>query len=141
MHTRKTFYTSTPNALKGRRRLLSPRSLNLFLTLGNRDYTLFEVVHHGLRLPAVISSFGDVFNASLSSWRAVRPFRPQEDAEDENLLAPNKSDIFNARAMLKLPRTVDPSDLQNISFYCFWRLYHSSAGRLHKRQKEKILSP
>ena len=41
--------------------------------LGNRDYTLFEVVHHGLRLPATISSFGDVFNAGLSSWRVVCP--------------------------------------------------------------------
>ena len=89
--------------------------------LGNRDYTLFEVVHHGLRLPAVISSFGDVFNASLSSWRAVRPPREtSEDADEENLLAPNKSDIFNARAQLKLPNTVDPADLENISFYCFW---------------------
>ena len=58
--------------------------------LGNRDYTLFEVVHHGLRLPAVISSFGDVFNASLSSWRAVRPPREtSEDADEENLLTPN----------------------------------------------------
>ena len=49
--------------------------------LGNRDYTLFEVVHHGLRLPAVISSFGDVFNASLSSWRAVRPQLARRDGE------------------------------------------------------------
>ena len=76
--------------------------------LGNRDYTLFEVVHHGLRLPAVISSFGDVYNASLSSWRAVRPqlARSQaknSDDEDENILAPNKSDAFNTRARLTLP--------------------------------------
>ena len=112
--------------------------------LGNRDYTLFGVVHHGLRLPAVISSFGDVFNASLSSWRAVRPQLARRDGddddEDQNILAPNKTDIFNARAQLKLPQTIREEDLENISFYAFWRLFYASTGRLHRRQKEKILS-
>ena len=28
--------------------------------LGNRDYSLFEVVHFGLRLPGTLSSFGPV---------------------------------------------------------------------------------
>ena len=40
--------------------------------LGNRDYTLFEVVHHGIGLPPTISSFGDVENASLSDWHSLK---------------------------------------------------------------------
>ena len=41
--------------------------------IGNRDYTLFEVVRYGIRLPPILSSFGDVHNASLSSWKALKP--------------------------------------------------------------------
>ena len=64
--------------------------------LGNRDYTLLEVVHHGLRLPPVISSFGEVQNASLSSWRALkRPEQASRCAAGERITYPNKSDIFS----------------------------------------------
>ena len=35
--------------------------------LGNRDYSLFEVVHYGLRLPGTISNFGNVESVSVGT--------------------------------------------------------------------------
>ena len=40
--------------------------------LGHRDYSLFEVLHFGLGLPGVLSSFGDVSSASVSNWAALK---------------------------------------------------------------------
>ena len=40
--------------------------------LGHRDYSLFEVLHFGLGLPGVLSSFGDVSTASVSNWAALK---------------------------------------------------------------------
>ena len=44
--------------------------------LGDRDYSLFEVAHFGLRLPGVLSSFGDVRSASVSNWATLKNQRP-----------------------------------------------------------------
>ena len=40
--------------------------------LGDRDYSLFEVVHFGLRLPGVLSGFGEVRSASVSNWAMLK---------------------------------------------------------------------
>ena len=40
--------------------------------IGNRDYTLFEVVHFGLRLPGVLHNFGPVETVSVSNWATVK---------------------------------------------------------------------
>jgi hypothetical protein len=40
--------------------------------LGNRDYSLLEVLHFGLRLPGVVSSLGAVRDVSVSQWTALR---------------------------------------------------------------------
>jgi hypothetical protein len=48
--------------------------------LGNRDYSLLEVLHFGLRLPGVVSSFGPIENVSVSTWAAVRRDRAGLDA-------------------------------------------------------------
>ena len=40
--------------------------------LGHRDYSLFEVLHFGLGLPGVLSSFGNVSTASVSNWAALK---------------------------------------------------------------------
>ena len=59
--------------------------------LGDRDYTLFEVVRHGLRLPPILSSFGDVHKVSLSSWRSLESSAAITAAlEDEPLVSLNK---------------------------------------------------
>ena len=76
--------------------------------LGDRDYTLFEVVRTGLRLPPILSSFGTVENLSLSSWRTLR--RPAAtsgaDDEDELVVSANKVDVFNLRASLPRPPSI-----------------------------------
>ena len=109
--------------------------------LGDRDYTLFEVTRVGLRLPPVLSSFGDVFNASLSDWRALRPSAQIALAgPDESVESANKVDLFDARGSLRRPNTISEADLCNLSFYRFWRQYYYYSGSLHRRQKERFLS-
>ena len=86
------------------------------------------------------SSFGEVVNASLSSWRSVR--RPEHAIQcnnDQTITYPNNTEIFSDRSQLMLPRTVDPAELEHISFHAFWRLFHTTK-KLHRRMKEKFLS-
>ena len=40
--------------------------------LCNHDYSLFEVVHNGLRLPATVSNFGNVEDVSVGSWSKIK---------------------------------------------------------------------
>ena len=49
--------------------------------IGGRDYTLFEVVHFGLRLPGVVSSFGNIESVSVSGWSTVRSRRAMKKLE------------------------------------------------------------
>ena len=48
--------------------------------LGNRDYSLYEVVHFGLRLPGVLSSFGPVEPVSVSNWSSVKRGKALRDS-------------------------------------------------------------
>ena len=52
--------------------------------VGDRDCTLFQVVRLGLQLPAVVSSFGDVSNASLSGYRAVKIRADSKICDDDD---------------------------------------------------------
>ena len=45
------------------------------------DYTLFEVVHFGLRLAGVISSFGNIESVSVPGWSTVRSRRAMNKLE------------------------------------------------------------
>ena len=88
--------------------------------LGNRDYTLFEVVHHGLGLPPTISSFGDVENASLSDWHSMKTGAALTKTEDDDIaFHMNKKEQFAQRGDLILPRNARLSDISNLSFYAF----------------------
>ena len=49
----------------------------------------------------------------------------------------SKLELFNQRVDFQLPTSVAPEELENISFYCFWRLYSVQGNRLRKRQQEK----
>ena len=40
--------------------------------LGDRDYSLFEVMHFGLRLPHTVSSFPQTVAASVSNWASLK---------------------------------------------------------------------
>ena len=75
--------------------------------LGDRDYSLFEVVHFGLRLPGVLSSFGDVRSASVSNWATVKPQQAIERTK-ANQRVTNKTalEMFRLRGDLQLARDV-----------------------------------
>ena len=49
--------------------------------LGGRDYSLLEAAHLGLRLPATMSSFGEVLSVSISDWAVVKKCRGAEARE------------------------------------------------------------
>ena len=86
--------------------------------LGDRDYSLFEVMHFGLRLPGVLSSFGDVHKASVSNWgtlkrrEAIAKLKADEDVSNSSALQK-----FNRRSELQLPKQITSTDLENI-FLC-----------------------
>ena len=109
--------------------------------IGNRDYTLFEVVHFGLRLPGVLHSFGPVETVSLSNWATLKPGQAMAKAKlADRATYFSKLELFNHRVELQLPTSVSLDDLANISFYCFWRLYSVQGTRLRKRQREKMIA-
>ena len=92
--------------------------------LGDRDYSLFEVLHFGLRLPGVLSSFGDVKRASVSNWSSVKT-GPHAAFTKANQRITNRSalELFNCRGELKRPATLKDEALSGISFYAFIRMY------------------
>ena len=109
--------------------------------IGNRDYTLFEVVHFGLRLPGVLHSSGPVESVSLSNWASVKQGRSMTmTPASDRATYRSKLELFNQRVDLQLPTSVVPEELENISFYCFWRLYSVQGNRLRKRQREKMIA-
>ena len=88
--------------------------------LGNREYSLFKVVHAGLGLPHTLSSFGEVVSASVSGHVAVR--RDAAFLEDADVVTTqSKLDMFRQRMLLQASRTVGRSELETLSFYAFWR--------------------
>ena len=91
--------------------------------LGGRDYSLLETIHFGLRLPATLSSFGDVRPISISDWSVVKPGSVLKHTHrDERATFKNKREIFDNRQHLSRPNTVEEDDLKNLSMYAFWRL-------------------
>ena len=98
--------------------------------IGDRDYTLFEVVRTGLRLPPFLSSFGNVENASVSSWRMPRSSGATGGpADNDHVVHRNKCDVFNLRGTLRRSAYVAVSDLEDISFYAFHRQFSSCTAR------------
>ena len=109
--------------------------------LGDRDYSLFEVLHFGLRLPGVVSSFGDVKRASVSNWASLKKSHAVQRL-DQTARVTNKSalETFNQRGDLQRPDKVPVDAVQNLSFYAFWRRFDVVCGRLVLKQKEKMVA-
>jgi hypothetical protein len=104
--------------------------------LGGRDYSLLEAVHFGLRLPATISSFGEVRSVSISDWSVVKSAEALKYAKrDERATFKNKREIFDQRRHLARPNTVSEDDLKNLSMYAFWRLFDVVKGKLVRKQR------
>ena len=106
--------------------------------LGDRDYSLFEVLHFGLRLPGVLSSFGDVKRASVSNWSTLKT-GPQAAFTKDSQRITNRSalELFNRRGELKRPATLKDEALSDISFYAFNRMYDVVAGTIVQKRKRK----
>lgn len=109
--------------------------------LGGRDYSLLEAVHFGLRLPALISSFGEVRSVSISDWSVVKKGDALKYAKrNDRATFYNKRELFDQRQHLARPNTVTEDDLKNLSMYAFWRLFDVVKKIFKKQEKEQIVA-
>ena len=105
--------------------------------LGDRDYSLLESMHFGLRLPATLSNFGPVQSVSVSNWVTVKPsFALRQLRAGARATWANKRELFDDRAVLQRPASITNRDLENLSLYAFWRLFDVVGGKLVRKQKE-----
>lgn len=103
--------------------------------VGDRDYSLFETVHFGLRLPGTLSNFGTVEGKSVSNRSSVKrgqALHSLQDGDRATHLSP--LELFNYRDGLKLPSTVTKEDLENTSFYSFWRIFNVNRDQVSRRR-------
>ena len=92
--------------------------------LGGRDYSLFETMHYGLRLPATISSFGNVKTVSVSNWSSLKHRQQIKFAKaSDRVTNYTKLESFDRRALLARAASVEDHELENLSMYAFWRLF------------------
>ena len=109
--------------------------------LGDRDYTLFETIHFGLRLPGVLSSYGDVSNVSVSNWSVIKSQQHLKySSPSDRATYLNKIDLFNLRGSLNKPNHIQENDLCDISFYAFWRMYDVNNKTISRRRSEKFVA-
>ena len=109
--------------------------------LGDRDYSLFEVLHFGLRLPGVLSSFGDVKRASVSNWSTIKSASQASSTKDhERITNSSALELFNRRGELKRPAILKEEALRGISFYAFNRMYDVVNGAIVQKRKERTPS-
>ena len=88
--------------------------------LGDRDYSLLESMHFGLRLPATLSNFGPVQSVSVSNWSTVKPFFAlRQLPPGARATWANKRQMFDDRVCLKRPVSIQISDLENLSLCAF----------------------
>ena len=108
--------------------------------LGGRDYSLLETVYFGLRLPATISSFGEVGSVSISDWSVVKPGHVlQHMPRHDRATFKSKREIFDHRRELTRPNTMVEDDLKNLSMYACWRLFDVIKSKLVRKQKEQFV--
>ena len=107
--------------------------------LGDREYSLFEVVHAGLGLPATISKFGDIFPASVSDYVSLKTDLKFLTDDDEVTNA-TKMELFSQRGTLARAQTISADDLRDHFFCAFWRLFNVRGGKISRRDKEAIVA-
>ena len=109
--------------------------------LGGRDYSLLEAVHFGLRLPATISSFGEVRSVSISDWSVVKHREALKNSKgSDRATFHNKRELFDQRRHLGRSSTVSDDDLKHLSMYAFWRLFDVVKGKIVRKQKEQFVA-
>ena len=109
--------------------------------LGGRDYSLFECLHFGLRLPGTLSSFGDVQSISVSNWAPLKRGKALRMLKkDDRATYFTKVEFFDARALLERSALVKEQDLHDLSFYAFWRMFDVQNFKVVKKQKERFIA-
>ena len=94
-------------------------------------------MHFGLRLPGTISSFGSVHSISVSNWAPLkRGIAMARTRKNERATHYSKVEAFDARETLARPSQIHEIDLQDISFYAFWRMFDVHGKRLSKNMHE-----
>ena len=87
--------------------------------IGDRDYSLFETVHFGLRLPATLSSLPDPVSVSVSDWASLKTQNREKRLHQENV-----SRIYRKRKSLTgeaIYRGVDTYPTTNSAILAFSR--------------------
>ena len=98
--------------------------------LGNRDYSLFEVVHNGFRLPATVSNFGNVESVSGGSWGKIKTGATLKRLKtDQRATYLTKLEMLNCRFELERPKGMSVDELKNLSFYACLRFYSVQKAR------------
>ena len=109
--------------------------------LGDRDYSLIEVLHFGLRLPGTLSSFGDVKRASVSNWSTVKTGHSAcRTKANQRITNRSALEAFNRRGELRRPATLREETLEGLSFYAFSRLFDVASGVIVQKRKEKFVA-
>ena len=77
-------------------------------------------MHYGLRLPATISSFGNVKTVSVSNWSSLKHRQQIKFAKPSDRVTNyTKLELFDRRALLGRPDSVEDYELENLSMYAF----------------------
>ena len=99
------------------------------------------MLHLGLRVPGVVSSFGDVKRASVSNWASLKKSHAAQRLKKTDRVT-NKSalETFNHRYDLQRPGKVPLEAVQNLSYYAFWWRFDVDCGRLVLKQREKFVA-
>ena len=104
--------------------------------LGDRDYSLFDVLHFGLRLPGTLSSFGDVKRASVSNRSTVKTGHSAcRTKANQRITNRSALEAFNRRGELRRPATLREETLEGLSFYAFSRLFDVASGVIVQKGK------
>lgn len=109
--------------------------------LGGRDYSLFETLHFGLRLPGTLSSFGDVSSIPISDWAPLKRGKALKHTRaDERATYRTKIEIFDDRQRLERSPNIAETDLHDISLYAFWRMFDVQKSKIVKKKRERIIA-
>ena len=109
--------------------------------IGEREYSVFETVHFGLRLPATLSSLPHTESVSVGDWATVKNISERGKLRpDDRVTYLSKKEIFDRRGEWERSSNVTEESISNLSFFAFWRLFHKKDTKILRRRKEAIVA-
>ena len=98
-------------------------------------------MYFSMRLPPIISSFGNVISASVSGYASVKRGKAyQKTKANESVTTRSKLAIFHHRYEYGHPGYMSDTDLAPVCFYAFWRMYHVAKNRLVRHKTEVFVA-